>query len=124
GADADAATAFHRSKRDADEFLLALPLTATVVMPSLVFGTDGASAALFARLATLPLIPLPGRGEQRVQPVHIDDLTDAVLAWARMPRPPARVAAVGPQPLALRDYLAALRAQLGGGAARVLPVPL
>ena len=51
GADADATSRFHRSKRDADEALLALPLEAVVAQPSLVFAADGASlfSAVFAR---------------------------------------------------------------------------
>src|SRR5439155_26090049 len=64
GADAEAASAFHRSKRAADDFLLSLPLRGVVVQPSLVFGVGGASAELFTRLAALPLVPLPGGGTQ------------------------------------------------------------
>ena len=61
GADEDAASAYHRSKRRTDLHLLSLPLplTASVVQPSLVYGPGGASAALFETLASLPFMPLP-----------------------------------------------------------------
>src|SRR4051812_37348731 len=79
GADEGAESAYHRSKREADEALLALAarsagrLDAVVVQPSLVFGGEGTSAGWFLSLAALPLLPLPGGGGQRVQPVHLDD---------------------------------------------------
>lgn len=122
GADEAAATAYHRSKKQADQALLGLPLTATVLQPSLVFGPDGASSRLFLRLAALPVLPLPDGGRQRVQPAHIDDLVAAVLAVLALPAPPRRLAVVGPHPLALRDYLQCLRSALGLGRLRVLRI--
>jgi uncharacterized protein YbjT (DUF2867 family) len=80
GAQADAPSAFLRSKHAADEHLLALPLDATVVQPSLVFGEDGASARLMLALAAAPLVPLPAGGGQRVQPLHVDDVVAALQA--------------------------------------------
>ncbi|HLO63604.1 MAG TPA: SDR family NAD(P)-dependent oxidoreductase, partial [Azonexus sp.] len=51
GADAEARSRYHLSKKAADDFLLALPLSAVVVQPSLIYGPGGSSAALFDRLA-------------------------------------------------------------------------
>lgn len=114
GADADARSAYHLSKRAADEFLFSLPLDAVVLQPSLVYGADGTSARLFGLLASLPLIPLPAGGCQQVQPVHVDDVVDALAAVVHGARPAdRRVALVGPKPLALRDFLGALRSALG-----------
>jgi uncharacterized protein YbjT (DUF2867 family) len=124
GADDQATTAYHRSKKQADEYLWSLPLAASVLQPSLVFGVDGASSRLFLRLAALPLVPLPDGGSQRVQPVHVDDLVASVLAVLVAPSPPRRLAVVGAAPLRLRDYLQCLRRGLGLGRIRVLPVPL
>lgn len=123
GADAGAASAYHRSKRAADEALARLPVRSTVVRPSLVFAPDGASARWFSTLASLPLIPLPGRGGQCVQPLHLQDLAAAIVAIVESPQPPAELDAVGPEPMTLRDYLAALRHAMGLGPARFLPVP-
>ena len=123
GADADARSGYHRSKRAADVRLAALPLSATIVRPSLVFAPDGASARWFSLLAALPLVPLPGRGAQCLQPIHRDDLVDAVVALAEADAPPAELDAVGPAPLTLRDYLATLRRALGLGRPRFLRIP-
>jgi uncharacterized protein YbjT (DUF2867 family) len=124
GADQQATTAYHRSKKQADAFLLSLPLNATVLQPSLVFGADGASTRLFLGLAALPLVPLPGGGTQQVQPVHVDDLVAAVLAVLSASSPARLLAVVGPQAISLRDYLQCLRGGLGLGRLRVLPVPM
>jgi uncharacterized protein YbjT (DUF2867 family)/uncharacterized membrane protein YphA (DoxX/SURF4 family) len=124
GADRDAASRYHRSKRAADQFLMELPLDWAVVQPSLVYGPGGTSARLFDLLATLPVTPLPAGGRQQVQPVFIDDVIDVVLALAEHPGPLRCVLpVVGPEPLELRAFLAQLRAAMGKSRARALTVP-
>jgi uncharacterized protein YbjT (DUF2867 family) len=124
GADEAADTGYHLSKKAADDHLLSLPLEAVVVQPSLVFGLGGASTSLFLKLATLPLVALPDGGRQTVQPVHVDDLVEAVCRLATAPAPVrGRMALVGPRPMAFGAYLGCLRAGLGQGAAWMLPVP-
>jgi uncharacterized protein YbjT (DUF2867 family) len=123
GAAADAPTPFLHSKYQADAALAAMPISSVIVRPSLVFADEGASARLFLRLAALPWIPLPGDGHQCVQPIHRDDLVAALVALVESEAPPSLLAAVGPQPLALRDYLAALRRGLGLRSAHFLPIP-
>jgi uncharacterized protein YbjT (DUF2867 family) len=135
GADADATTAFHLSKRAADDFLAALPLASYIVRPSLVYGRGGASARLFNMLATLPFGVQFGSAPQRVQPVHVDDVVAAIAALVRRPilgsearRPFAEscsriVPLVGPEPLAFTSYLRALRSALGLGRLPVVALP-
>jgi uncharacterized protein YbjT (DUF2867 family) len=122
GADAHARSAFHLSKRRADDFLAARRLGWSIVQPSLVFGEGGASARLFALLASLPLVPLPGDGGQRVQPIHIDDLAEAIVKlvgseWQ------GTLLAVGRREVELREWLAILRRQMGLGEPRFVRVP-
>ncbi|HEY1140141.1 MAG TPA: NAD(P)H-binding protein [Lysobacter sp.] len=123
GAAADAPTEFLRSKHAADTALSTLPLPSVVVRPSLVFARAGTSARLFLQLAALPLIPIPGNGTQCVQPIHLGDLVTALVALIEAEAPPPLLAAVGPQPLTLRDYLAQLRRAAGLGRAHFLPIP-
>ena len=123
GADAQATSGYHRSKHRADQALLASGLSAVVVQPSLVFSPAGASTRLFASLAALPVVPVPGAGRQCVQPVHLDDLCALLRACLEHPSPPARIEAVGPRSLQLRGYLLQLRALMGLEPAPVLPVP-
>ena len=124
GADERATSAYHLSKLRGDDFLATLPLSSAIVQPSLVYGVGGESARLFNILATLPLIPLPGSGSQRIQPIHIDDLVACVIALIDRDRwRTGRIALVGPQPLTLRNYLADLRRALGASRPRFINVP-
>ncbi|WP_133501574.1 NAD(P)H-binding protein [Cognatilysobacter terrigena] len=124
GADDDAASRYHLSKRAADRHVLSLPLRATVVQPSVVFAPQGASAGMFLMLASLPFAALPGGGVQRVAPVHLDDVIEAVLRALESDDAPRLIEVVGPECTTLREYLATLRRQLGLGRLRVVPVPM
>jgi uncharacterized protein YbjT (DUF2867 family) len=130
GADREAETGYHLSKKAADDYLATLPVRAYIVQPSLVYGRDGASARAFKALASLPFGVRFGSAPQLVQPIHIDDLVAAIAALLRhrLPRPGSggtaqRVPLVGPQALSFTDYLAALRAAMGMGKLRVLTLP-
>lgn len=132
GSDSGAETAFHRSKFRADEALRRLPVRSIIVQPSLVYAPLGASAALFNLLATLPVAVLP-QSSGAVQPIHLDDLTQAIVALVRAqaqggsadaPAQSTTLAAVGPGPLSLGEYLHALRRALGvHGRAWAVAVP-
>jgi uncharacterized protein YbjT (DUF2867 family) len=125
GADAEATSRYHLSKKNADDFLAQLPLNWTIAQPSLVYGPGGTSARLFTTLASLPIIPVPGRGEQQVQPLHIDDLTQAVVGLLESNEEArSRVSLVGPAPLSLREFLARLRNAMGFGRGWFLPMPM
>jgi uncharacterized protein YbjT (DUF2867 family) len=125
GADEQAASRYHISKTRADEVLASLPLDWTIVQPSLVYGPGGASARFFTGLASLPVILLPGRGEQRIQPIHVDDLVEAILLLlAGSAGVGRRVPFVGPEPLSLRATLGELRSGMALGRPRFLSVPM
>jgi len=125
GAEAGAVANYHSSKHRADLALAALPVDWVIVQPSLVYGAGGTSARLFELLASLPWVPVPGRGEQRVQPVHVQDLITALITLVHSPAVVRGVVPVaGPQPLALRQFLLELRAALGLPPTRALPMPL
>lgn len=121
------ATAYQRSKHAADAFLRALPIDGVVVQPSLVFGADGDSAARLLTLAAMPLLMLPDGGHQKVQPVHVHDVVEAIcrLVEAPLTTPVGgrSVPLVGPEPITLHDYLQQLRFAVGLPPTAALPVP-
>jgi uncharacterized protein YbjT (DUF2867 family) len=124
GADAQADTPYHLSKKAADDYLAALPLPATILQPSLVYGREGASARLFKTLASMPVTVRFGRAPQLVQPVHIDDVVAAIVALLRLPPGAARrLPLVGPEALSFTDYLGRLRSAMGLPRQRVLTLP-
>lgn len=124
GADADARSTFHLSKRSADSDLAARPLDWVIMYPSVVFGPGGQSARQLAALASMPVVPLPGDGLQRVQPLHVQDLAAAVVRLVQGARPRSRIEAVGPRAVTMREWLGVLRTQMGLQRAPYLRIPL
>jgi uncharacterized protein YbjT (DUF2867 family) len=125
GADDRATSKYHLSKRRADDLLAGLPLDWTIVQPSLVYGPGGASARLLTGLSSLPVVPLPGQGEQAIQPIHVDDLVEAVLLLlTKKGGVGKRIPLVGPESVTLRTALTDLRVGIGLGPPRFLAVPL
>ncbi|HKR34976.1 MAG TPA: NAD-dependent epimerase/dehydratase family protein [Steroidobacteraceae bacterium] len=118
-------TRYFLSKRAADDYLATLPLEWTIVRPAMVFGPGGSNAKVFSKLARLPVVPLPRRGEQRVQPLHIDDLTEALVhLLGDESTHRSRVDLVGPQSFSLRELLAGLRAAQHLSPPRILSLPM
>jgi uncharacterized protein YbjT (DUF2867 family) len=124
GAEDGATARYHASKHRADLALAALPVDWVIVQPSLVYGAGGTSARLFEFLASLPVTPLPGSGEQRVQPVHVQDVVSALLQILHSPAQVRGVMPfVGPAPMSLRTFLRDLRDALGFPPAPAVRVP-
>lgn len=123
GADATAFSAYHLSKRDADDCLRSLDLDWFVLRPSLIYGRGGKSADLFMRLATLPLIPVIGDGLQELQPVHISDVVATVLQSLTATRTRQTLDIVGKETITFAEWLQWMRRAQDLPRARVLHVP-
>lgn len=124
GADERAITAYHLSKRAADDCLRRLPLDWFVLRPSLVYGKGGASSGLFMQLARLPLVPLVGSGEQPVQPLHVSDVVATVLRCLAVDGGQRSLDLVGPQVFSFAQWLQQMRSSQGLGAARFMHIPV
>ena len=124
GADEQAFSAFHLSKRAADDVLRASSLQWMVLRPALVYGAGGRSARLFMNLSRLPVIPVLDGGLQPVQPVHVSDVAAAVLASMSTSEPRQTIDVVGPEIMTLADWLHAMRRAQGRPPAHLVNVPL
>ncbi|HEX3463963.1 MAG TPA: NAD-dependent epimerase/dehydratase family protein [Candidatus Elarobacter sp.] len=118
-----ARSAYARSKRAA-EALLSEP-GEIVVRPGMVYG--GTPAALYGRLCDLvakrPVLPVPRPGAP-VQPVHVDDLAEALVRLSLGPDRGRRLYQIGsPAPVAFSAYLRGIARGLGRRLI-VVPVPL
>lgn len=118
-------TPYMRTKREADACLMKSSLEWIILRPSLVVGIDGDSSRFFRTMASLPVIGLPGCGDQQLQPVHIDDLCQAVVRILT-PGAPSRCTldVVGPEPMTYREMLSAYRVSMGLPKPLWLPVPM
>lgn len=123
GVDEQAFVPYQLSKKTADDGLKALNLDWFVLRPSLVYGAGGASDAMFRRLAALPVISLPGGGQQRIQPVNISDLVATVMHCLSAEPSQQVIDVVGPKQYTLETWLQALRAQQGKKPALTISIP-
>ncbi len=81
--------------------------------PSVIYGEDGTSARMFRMLARLPVHVLPMGGVQTLQPVHIDDVCEAVANWLAESNTTSRIVeAVGAEVTTMRGMLDSYREQL------------
>jgi nucleoside-diphosphate-sugar epimerase len=87
-------------------------------------GPERAQYALMSRLAMLPVLPMIGL-DREVQPIHVDEACDGLLALALDP-PPGRqtVVLAGPVPVTFGAWLRTLRRARHGRALLLVPVPI
>lgn len=125
---ADGTSPYLASKRAADNALLALPLQATVLRPSLLLGPGCASTALFATLAALPVVALPGGGQQALRPIHVYEVAEIVARCIERREAATGVFDIGGgQTLSYREMLHTYRRAVGAGephSALWLPLPM
>lgn len=87
-----------------------------VLRPSMIYGTpdDRNLARLLAWIERCPVVPLPGGGATPQQPVHVEDLCDAILAGLDRPGVAGRAYDVGgPRPLPLAEAVRIASAAMG-----------
>lgn len=110
----------------AETALFALPETTRYLClrPSVIYGADGTSAQMFKRMAKLPVMALPMGGEQSLQPVHIDDISAAVVQWLVDENASSQtVNVVGAEQTTMRGMLDSYREQMGYRPALHIAVP-
>jgi NADH dehydrogenase len=117
-----------RAKALAERAVVESSLEHTVFAPSIVYSPSDPYLNLLARMAWLPMMPIPGSGQAGFQPIWAEDVADCVLA--ALPGGPAagqsvgaRYELAGPETLTHREIVeTALRSF--HRRRRIVPVPL
>jgi len=124
GADENAFSQYHLTKKAADDVLTGLNLDWAILMPSIVYGPGAKSMALFKTMASLPITPLVDAGDQPIHPVHINDLLKLVnhLIESEVPLK-RRWEVVGPEPITMKTLYLKLRDWFGYEHSRFIAVP-
>lgn len=123
GADKSAFSAYHLSKRAADDCLRKLDIEWFVLRPSLIYGKGGKSSELFMRLAALPIIPVLGDGLYTVQPVHITDVVATVLQCLSSVATKQTLDIVGREAITFAEWLQHMRQAQGRSNAKLVHIP-
>jgi nucleoside-diphosphate-sugar epimerase len=123
-----ALNAYGKIKLAIEERLRALPHSEDGVICArigLVYGgPERAMYGLMSKLAELPIIPMIGL-DREVQPIHLDEVCDGLLALALDP-PAGRQSVVlaGPVPVTFGRWLRTLRRTRHGRSLQLIPVPI
>jgi NADH dehydrogenase len=114
-ADADAASAYARTKATGEQAVLAAFPTAVVMRPSIIFGPEDGFFNRFARMAQLsPVLPLIGGGQTRFQPVYVGDVAEAcMVALSATPAPGRCYELGGPRVYTFKELIELVLAQTG-----------
>lgn len=98
-----------------EEALRASGIPATIFRPSWVYGPGDRSLNKFVAFARrLPFVPVIGDGRERVQPIHVRDLAEAVAMSVERPDLAGRVIdAGGPERLSMNEILRTMLRVLG-----------
>lgn len=114
------------AKRAGEAALRSSSLRYTILRPSMIYGTprDRNLVRLLRWLRRWPVVPAPLGGSTPQQPVHVDDLADAIVASLERPAAARGEYDVGgPEALPLSSVIHECAAAVGRRAF-VLPVPL
>lgn len=116
---------YMRTKQSADDFLQTLNIDWAILRPSLIYGADGAGTLLFMRLAQLPFLMMPEGGKQLVQPVHVDDLAEAVARLITSDEGQLRriVECVGPEAVSIGGLISSFSTQRGKSQPTIVRIP-
>ena len=119
----DGTTAYHTSKDKADSYLRTIGLDYAILHPSIVYGDDGKSTALFQALASFPLTPIIGDGSQKLQPVTIEDLVATVKQAILSNQEKIELNVVGKEPVSYKELLQGFRKWLGYKPTKAISLP-
>lgn len=116
---------YAEAKRDAERVVAACGVPFTIVRPTMVFGPGSPVQDGLERIAGAPLPVVPGSGAVRVQPIHVDDVVDFLLALTASPPPSGTTLELGGgDRCTLNELLARMRAARGLPPRTPFPIPL
>ena len=116
---------YARAKADAEAAVAGGGVPFTIVRPTIVVGPGAPVVAALGRLASLPVMPVFGRGDVRVQPVWVGDLAEVLVDIVEQGAFTGETIGVGgPDTLTIEEFLLDVRRSRGGRTAAVIHLPL
>jgi NADH dehydrogenase len=117
---------YHRSKWAAEEAVRASPLAWTIFRPSIIYGRGDQFVNLLAGMVrSYPVVPVIGSGQQRQQPVPVEQVAEAFARAVGLPTTEKHSYDVGgPEAVTMVRLLDLIGAALDRRRVRKLHVPL
>jgi uncharacterized protein YbjT (DUF2867 family) len=114
GAAANSRSRYVRARGKGESSVIEVFPKAVILRPSVMFGPNDAFLSRLAGLTRLPVIPLFGHGETRLQPVHVRDVARAIVRLLGESPPQRRLFELGgPDIMSYREVLQLLMAYVG-----------
>jgi uncharacterized protein YbjT (DUF2867 family) len=106
---------YYNAKGEQEQDVQRSQLEHVIFRPSFIFGRDGGILPTFLKLARLaPVTGIVGSGEQRIQPIWIDDVAAYFAAAVDTPQAAAHTFEIGgPDIVSWNELWQRIRAQLG-----------
>ena len=96
GTSAHSRTKYHQSKYQAEQAVILSGLDCVIFRPSIIYGPGDGFVNTFVRLIRWsPFIPVIGSGKYRLQPIFIDDLTEALAHCLILPEASGEIIELG-----------------------------
>jgi uncharacterized protein YbjT (DUF2867 family) len=126
GEDSKDLVAYYHGKWEMEQAVKNSGLEHVIFRPSFVFGRDGGILPTFRKLAKLtPVTPIIGSGEQRIQPIWVDDVAAYFAAALDKPETINRTFELGgPDIVSWNEFWQQLRTALGIRRRPSLHVPI
>lgn len=109
GSRENAASTYHRTKFEAEEYVRNSPLQWTIFRPSVIFGVESEFLATLVDLVKRPVVPMIGGGKGRLQPVALSDVSSCMAEALGMPETIGQTYELGgPEQLTFRQMVEAV----------------
>jgi uncharacterized protein YbjT (DUF2867 family) len=111
GADAGSASPYIRSRGQGEAAVRDAFPSARVIRPAVMFGSgDALLTPLLTMLRRMPIFPMFGRGETRVQPAYVEDVAEAIVRVLRAPAAYRLYELAGPRVYTYQELLRTIAA--------------
>jgi NADH dehydrogenase len=114
GADARSPSPYIRSRGRGEAAVLDAFPSATLIRPAVMFGPgDAFLTPLLTMLRHMPVFPMFGRGETRLQPAYVEDVAEAIVRVLRIPAVRQLYELAGPSVYTYQELLRTIATSAG-----------
>ncbi len=126
GTSATAPSLYHQTKWLAEEAVRASALPWTIFRPSVIYGKGDGFVSMLARMVeSLPVVPVMGEGDQKIQPVPVEQVADGFRRAITRPETVKQTYDVGgPDAVSLVELIDAIGKALGHARVRKIHLPI